>query len=632
MKESSFIVSLALLGVISLVVWGCGGWFGNKQANNHKTDKQNTEQSVNTQNSDQLGNIKNNLAKLCFFVGENPYSTRGNPYYFWYQFSDKGNCTSTTAEDIIKGAFSSEMRKYDSLGIAKVEKHGKTKETSAKVYQQYYKGIQVESYTIRFNYLNNRVISIAGTYFPNIDIDTTGMISREEAARVVLRQRGIPDSLHAKSIPQMLQFSNFGLLPNYNKIFYSFRLYVGDKPGTYIVNAVSGRFHSYVPLDLAHVCYKCVAGNTQSVTCPSNSCGAAPSTTSYLDYRPLDAPTLYNGCQTIRIDSCFIVDTVYYRLSPRLTASGSVAYSPNDSINIFDRSIVVGGNIELREERFCHKDSITAKNVAASSLFYGLNLSRDYFKDKQIDRQKRCLVWAHMPSPEQYEAQYSTQYDLFLFGGGDNTNVRPLVSPDIVAHEYGHAVLSHVFEINRDSVHINQPQVKAIHEGVSDVFSVLARRYAYGTVDWTIGNEVMINPVGTLPRDLAHPENTLQPQALYYNDPANNWSTDDEDIYNHAGIIVKWFYLMTNGGIGANFTTDNITVQALGIDTAEMVLIAGLDTLKGRDNKVPSYEDFCQATTRAANALFPPLGGTCSPEVLAVRDAWRAVGKPIPYK
>ncbi|OWY20620.1 hypothetical protein BVG80_14940, partial [Sphingobacteriales bacterium TSM_CSM] len=603
---------------------GCGSWFAKREG------KQKTEQKTAPvtlpQSSDQLNRIKDNLAEFCFAPAENNFSTGNNPYYFLYRLVDNGNCTTKNADDLIKDAFLPEMGKHDSLGFIEVGSIDNSKGKKSERYQQYYKGIKVENYIVQFNYSNNRVTSIAGTYYPNLNIDTTGMISKVEAARVVLRFRGVVDSLHEQKIPQMLRFSNFGLLPQYNKIFYSFGFLLGDKPGTYIVNAISGQFHSYVPSDLMHVCYKCNGNNSDIIDCTSLC--TTDSVCTFEDYRLLEVPTLYNGCQTIHADSCYLADTVRYRLSPRIVSQTEIAYSPNDTINIFDVSAVLpNGDAYFQEVTFCYTDSIVSvKNAISNSLYYAMQLSKDYFKDKNMDYKSRLEIWAHLPAPNNISAQYSAFYNVFLFGDGDNINFNPFVSPDVVSHEYAHAVLSHVFNINRDSVHAHQPQVKAIHEGVSDIFSVLARRYAYGTTDWTIGNQVVINPVSTLPRDLAHPENTLPSQALYYNDAANHWSPNDADIYNHAGIIVKWFHLISEGGTGANFSTDDITVQPLGINSAEMVLIAGLDTLRALINNVPSYENLCQATTLAANMLFPPIDGVCSPELIAVRDAWQAVG------
>ncbi len=530
------------------------------------------------------------------------------------------NCIATKIEDLFGQDKFFSLGKYDSLGFESKQAGGSIYSASRWQqdynYKQYYKGIEVKDSYVMLTFDKGKIVRMVGHFVPNLNIDTTGMLSKEEASKVVLKKMGLPDSL---ATTQMFQFYNLGLLPSYNKIFYAFDFFYGTAKGTWIVNAVTGQFHSYVKPDLEHVCYKCVAGNTQQVVCSNNNCSTASSTTSYLDYRPLDAPTLYNGCQSIRVDSCFIGDTIYYRLSPRLAAAGGVAYSLNDSINIFDASVVVGGNVQLTEERFCNKDTITAKNVAAASLFYGMNLSKNYFKSKHIDNKKRHLVWAHMAPPEHIEAQYSAQYNLFLFGDGDNVNLRPMVSVDVVAHEYGHAILGGVFNLNRDSVHVNQPQVKALHEGVADIFSVLARRYAYGTTDWTIGNQVTINPAGTLPRDLAHPENTLQPQALYYNDVASYWDTNPTKIYNHAGIIARWFYLLSQGGIGTHFNIDSLTVQGITIDTAELVLLKGLDTLKKTSTAVPTYDQFCQAMVNAAQTI------SCTTHKQTIR-AFKAVG------
>ncbi|OWY20621.1 hypothetical protein C7N43_00015 [Sphingobacteriales bacterium UPWRP_1] len=616
---NSLYFQVLVLGMVAGALLGCGSWFAKRQGE----EKGKSEQKIIV---DVPITVQNQPPGLCPKLLEGSHNTVTYNFLYVLDTSDQ-KCIATKWQDLFGKDKLFPFRIEDSLAFERKDNLVWNKQWDENyTYKQYYKGIPVENSRVMLNFRNGKVMRLVGTFYPNLDIDTTGMISKEEAARVVLKQRNIPDSLYSRVIPSMLRFSNIGVLPSYNKIFYSFRFYVGTDKGTWIVNAVTGKFHSYVKPDWSNVCHKCVAGNTEAVICPTDVCNVVSGTADFTDNLPFEVPTFYNNCQSIRIDSCFTDDVVYYRLSPRFVPPDGFVITDNDTINIFDASVEAAGSVMLQEERFCNKDSITTKNAIAASLFFGMNLAKNYFSNRQIDDIKRHLIWAHMPIPENNEAQYSAIDDIFLFGDGDNLNFNPFASPDVVCHEYAHSVLSHVFSINRDSVHTNQPQVKTIHEAVSDIFSVLARRHAFGTVDWTIGNQVAITPAGTFPRDLAHPENTLQPQALYYNDAANHWSSNDADIYNHAGIIVKWFYLITNGGTGAHYATDNIAVQPIGIDAAENVLIAGLQKLFTDTITVPAYEDFCQATILAANAIYPPTDGVCSPQLTAVRDAWQAVG------
>ncbi|MBK7529032.1 MAG: T9SS type A sorting domain-containing protein [Sphingobacteriales bacterium] len=76
---------------------------------------------------------------------------------------------------------------------------------------------------------------------------------------------------------------------------------------------------------------------------------------------------------------------------------------------------------------------------------------------------------------------------------------------------------------------------------------------------------------------------------------------------------------MADGGTGFNYATDSITVEPLTIDTAEMVLIKGLDTLSRDSIKIPSFEKFAVAMAAAAQTI------SCTAHKQTIR-ALKAVG------
>ncbi|MBK6612494.1 MAG: M4 family metallopeptidase [Sphingobacteriales bacterium] len=495
-------------------------------------------------------------------------------------------------------------------------------------YVQYYKGIKVEGSRIMLTYDKGKIVRLVGTYYPHLNIDTTGMLSKEEAAMLVLKERNTPAEAYTRTIQYMLNYSDLKVDPIRQRITYSFWFILGEKSGTYVVNALTGLVESHTPYKFAHVCYKCAADSINAIA-NTTTCSTLCTTkldSTFIDHRMVVVPTLYNDCQAIYADSCKVGDTIVYRLSPLLLDSlGSISYKINDTINIVDASVLDAGGAPLFQEvKYCYNDSIlSGKSAAANSIFYGMKLAKEYFQSKNIDDNKRLHVWAHLPFPLNNYAGYSLISKIFIFGDGDSITFNPFVSADIIAHEYGHSVLHRKFNIGShvtDTLHINRYEAGALHEGIADIFSVLVRKHAYGTINWVIGDDVVI-PTSTtlLPRDLAHPQNTTPPQALYYNDPAANWDTTQTEIYNHAGIIAKWFYLLSNGGMGYYYATDSITVEPLTIDTAEMVLIKGLDTLSRDSIKIPSFEKFAVAMAAAAQTI------SCTAHKQTIR-ALKAVG------
>ena len=492
-------------------------------------------------------------------------------------------------------------------------------------YVQYYKGIKVEGSRIMLTYDKGKIVRLVGTYYPHLNIDTTGMISREEAVKIAYDHAEIYEGFNtaawqAHSSENVRPLIN----PVSNTIYYAFYIpKITKKNGGYFVNATNGKFIKYVP-DWGGTyltdCYKCVGNATTMFncqdTCSTNIC------TVFTDGVMVGVPTLYNGCQTILADECNAGNKIVYRMAPDTTN-----LTINDSINIYDGSKYYGGS-KVQKIFWCYHDSsINKKNTIATTAWHNFQSQIKYFATKAIDYKAPLKALVHFPEspfdPFGNEVFWDQKLKHFGFGSGDDTIMTAPVSIDIVAHEYAHAILFNKFSMGNHITHDTETlryQAGAIHEGVADIFSTLVRKHAFGIVDWVIGDAVVI-PAQTdlLPRDLAHPENTLPPQALYYNNTASNWDTTAQAIYNHAGIVAKWFYLLADGGTGFNYATDSITVEPLTIDTAEMVLIKGLDTLSRDSIKIPSFEKFAVAMAAAAQTI------SCTAHKQTIR-ALKAVG------
>ena len=107
-------------------------------------------------------------------------------------------------------------------------------------YVQYYKGIKVEGSRIMLTYDKGKIVRLVGTYYPHLNIDTTGMLSKEEAAMLVLKERNTPAEAYTRTIQYMLNYSDLKVDPIRQRITYSFWFILGEKSGTYVVNALTG--------------------------------------------------------------------------------------------------------------------------------------------------------------------------------------------------------------------------------------------------------------------------------------------------------------------------------------------------------------------------------------------------------
>ena len=609
---------LTLLVTAGLLIVGCVT-FAKKQIQQEST-AQKAETTV--QNNPNTATFKDGCPKIV----KSDRNGQTNPYYFAYEFDLKdAQCAANNISDLFGTGKLFPFAKYDSLAIDENRNGYK----NIVYYKQYYKGIEIGNEGFLISYNNGKIARTVGTFYPNLDIDTTGMISRETALKQAFKSADAYEGDWVKKYWEKDLISNATpiIIGNAKKIIYVFDFgkAITPRDGVYKIDAKTGELWRYSPAEIGNQitdCYKCAATGMVSLQC-EDTCSTSLCSV-YANNKAVTIPTLYNSCQTIYADSCSSNGKIIYRMAPTTIVSG-------DSINVYDGT-TTSFNGFYNEIRWCYTDStLSKKNTIASSLHYAIATSKAYFNHKNIEVNNPVKVLAHIqelvdPSPTYAPyngAAWVQSKQRFEFGDGDNVNVLPPVSVDIIAHEYGHRILYNKFDIGshvtNDTV-AHKYEASAIHEGISDIFSTLVRRHAYGSIDWKIGNQVVIGTSNNLPRDLSHPENTNPPQALYYNDPAAYWNDTASRIYNHAGIIAKWFYLMTNGGTGFKFATDNITVQPIGIDTAEMVLISGLhrlDTLL--QIRVPSYEQFCQAMVDAAQSI------SCNARLQTLR-AWKAVG------
>lgn len=410
------------------------------------------------------------------------------------------------------------LRKDDSLGLIMTDDVDKSKGTKSERYQQYYKGIAVNGCDVLFNFNDNKVSSIAGRFIPNLDIDTTGMISREAAAKTVIDNADYYPQFKDRIDPNYFAQTTKPIIDgNGKKIVYKFYVNkLSKKPGQYYINATSGKIWRFQP-DIANYvtdCYK-YNGNIASMLSCQDTC-TANIPTSFSDNRAVEVPTIYNNCQTIYADSTTNANKIIYRMSP-------VSIGLNDFINVYDASNYYSAPTPPTpyEIRYCYQDSVLSKkNTIATLLYYAASVAKNYFQYRNIDHNLPISIYSHVPddpfgSPSNSAAWVQSE-QRFEIGDGDGITMNAPVSIDIVGHEYGHRVLYNTFSIGThvtNDTAVNKYKASAIHEAVADIFSVLVRRHTYGTTDWTLGNGAVISSQSNLPRNLEHPENTTPPQS-----------------------------------------------------------------------------------------------------------------------
>ena len=203
-----------------------------------------------------------------------------------------------------------------------------------------------------------------------------------------------------------------------------------------------------------------------------------------------------------------------------------------------------------------------------------------------------------------------------VYGDGDGTVfLRFTGSLDVVAHEMTHGVIQFTSNLEyRD-------EPGALNESFSDVFGVLVKQWHLGQTvdeaDWLIGKELITEaPTRSALRSLA------APGTAYVNDPY--LGTDPQP----AHVRDQYRGREDEGGVHINSGIPNhafyLTAMELGgsaFEAAGEIWYRTLLELRPRS----SFSECAATTIAVATRLF----GAGSPEQLAVRHAWAAVGVTV---
>lgn len=207
---------------------------------------------------------------------------------------------------------------------------------------------------------------------------------------------------------------------------------------------------------------------------------------------------------------------------------------------------------------------------------------------------------------------YGGQNRLY-FGNGDGTAFGPLVSLDIVAHEYTHCLLD---DLLPDDGFIYSGESGAVDESFADIFGTAIEFYT-GSIngrepDYLIGEDsITPNTAGDALRDMANPMNFNQPDHY-----SNRYTGTDDNggVHINSGIMNHVYYLLSEGGSHRNGTF----VPSIGRGVAEYIFYNALARWLTPSS---TLEDVAEATRQVAIDDFPDRSA-----VAAVELAWFAVG------
>lgn len=207
--------------------------------------------------------------------------------------------------------------------------------------------------------------------------------------------------------------------------------------------------------------------------------------------------------------------------------------------------------------------------------------------------------------------------------------VGPLVSIDIMAHEFTHCVT----DKNGNGGLAYVGESGALNESFSDIIGIAVKKFATGQNDWLIGSDIIVNASNM--RSMKNPNNShdgrvgvlSSPQPKTYNDN-RYWmnpnettceSCDHGGVHTNSGVQNYWFYLLSEGGSGINDIQSAYSVTGIGIDKAVQIAYRNLIYYLTPE---ATHEDARNGSIQAAIDLY----GNASQEHQSVVNAWHAVG------
>ncbi len=181
---------------------------------------------------------------------------------------------------------------------------------------------------------------------------------------------------------------------------------------------------------------------------------------------------------------------------------------------------------------------------------------------------------------------------------------------DIVGHEFTHGIIN---DAHPDALDM-EGEAGAVNEALCDLFGEFSN--LSGLVDWKLGAEKSDGAV----RHYDNPKLYGYPDT-YFGDYWYTGSSDDGGIHTNCTVLDYCFYLMAEGGSGTNDLGESYAVTPLEggkWDVYDIAWQAMMHYIDGDDDFVTTRNCFIQSAI--------DLYGSCSPRVITVGEAFKAVG------
>jgi Zn-dependent metalloprotease len=475
-------------------------------------------------------------------------------------------------------------------------------------YDQYYKGIKIEHSDIRIHYRGDSLAFVNGEYIdvPNIDISIA--LSKDNAIQKAKEYLGAKkymweDDAENNLLKKITNNESISYYPN--------------------VEIVICRNNFNIQDTTFHVAYKMDISAKDPIS--SNYIYIDGKTGNILAIEPIiinvdgTAATRYSGIRTISTQQ----NGSTYRLRDYSRGNGIETYNMNHSSTLPPTVVDFTDNDNNWTSDEYHNAN---KDDGALDAHWGAMMTYDYFKNvhgRNSYDNNNSVIKNYIHYRTNYDnAGWDRQYNILVYGDGSLFDI--LTSLDVTSHEIGHGVCQYTANLNYSK------ESGAINESLSDIWGACVENWV--TTDkqtWICGEDL-----GYPLRSMSNPKLFGQPNT--YQSPLSNgfWieqngCTPNENndycgVHTNSGVMNYWFYLLSQGGNGTNDIANSYNVAGIGIEKAAKIVY------RAEVYYMTSNTNFANARTYTIQAASD-LYGANSNEVIAVTNAWYAVGVGNPY-
>ena len=452
--------------------------------------------------------------------------------------------------------------------------------------QQYFKGVKVEFATVTLNSKGGNVQSLNTAYFPIAeDFEVTPSISASQALNRATNHVGANRYLwentqeaglmeYSKPTGELVIFPAMENISPTNRLAYKFDIYA---------TAPLYRADVYIDAKTGQFIFENKRIHHANV--------------------PATGTSLYNGNVSFTADNA----AGPYRLRQTADGGGIQTYNLNKSTNYNNAVDITSSSTNF------------TSNKTGVQAHFGAEKTYKYYSQK-YGRNSYNNTGGVIKSYVSYSSNYVNAFwdgSRMTYGDGDGVNYGPLVSLDICGHEITHGVTEYSANL------VYSYQSGALNESFSDIFGESIEKFASGTNDWLMGDDIGAGGSGGALRSMSNPNAFGDPDTYL----GTNWysgSGDSGGVHQNSGVQNFWFYVLSVGKSGTNDLGNAYTVSGIGMDKAAAIAYRNLTVYLNANSQ---YSDARNGAIQAAKDLY----GAGSAEEIATTNAWYAVGVGAAY-